>query len=109
VRASGLTVEVVGTANIVSGNDSDEGSSSVLASGLYTSKCIGSDGGSRPVTVASGLDTSVDASGVATPELNIGISHRLASCHVDDVDVEVSNGTLLASEDVLSDKLATDP
>jgi hypothetical protein len=109
LRSSELTVEVVGTANVMTGNDGDEGSSSVRASGLYTSKCIGGDSSGRPISVAPGLDTSVDTSGVGTPELNIGIRHRLASCHVDDVEVEMSYSTLLTSEDVLADKFATDP
>jgi hypothetical protein len=102
-------MKVVGATNIMTGNDGDKGSSSVRASWLYATKRIGSDSSGRTVTIASGLDTSVDTSGVASPELDISIRHRLASCHVNDVDVEMSDGTLLASEDVLADKLATNP
>jgi hypothetical protein len=104
-----LTVEMIGATNIVARDDSDEGRRSVRASRLYTTKRIGLDCGGRTITITPSLHTSVDTSRVAAPKFNISICHRLASCHVDYVDVEVGNSTLLASEDVLTDQLATDP
>ena len=104
-----LTVEVVGATDVVTRDDGYEFSSSVRTGGLYTTKGVCSDGGGRAVTVASGLHASVDTSGVAAPELDIGICYWLASRCVDHIDVEVGNSTLFASKNVLSDEFASDP
>jgi hypothetical protein len=72
-------VEMVGTANVVAGDDTDECSCAVLACWLQTTERIGLDGGGGTVTVAFGLNASVDTSGVAAPKLDIGVDYRLAS------------------------------
>jgi hypothetical protein len=109
MNMSSLTVKMVRTANVMSWNDCGEGRSTVLAGGLKTTKCVGGDGGGRAVTIALGLHSGVHASGVASPEFDIGVSHRLATRCVDDIDVKVGDSTLLASEDIRSDQLASNP
>jgi hypothetical protein len=104
-----LTVEMVCATYVVTRDHGCEGSCAVLAGRLDTTKCIGRYGGGRAVTVTLGLHASVDTSGVATPHLNIGIGDRFASGRIDHVDVKVSNCSLLACEDVGSNKLAGDP
>lgn len=100
---------MVGAANVVTGDHADECGCSVRAGGLQTSEGICGNGGSRAVTITASLYTSVDTSGVATPELDVGICYRLASRCVDDVDVKMGDGALLASKKVLSDELTGDP
>jgi hypothetical protein len=58
---------MVGTADVVARDDADEGSCAVLACWLETTERVGIDGGGRTVTVAFGLHTSVDSSGVTAP------------------------------------------
>jgi hypothetical protein len=48
-------------------------------------------------------------SGIASPELHIGICHGLASSCIDNVDVEVSDRTLLTGEEVLPDQFTNNP
>jgi hypothetical protein len=104
-----LTMEMVCAAYVVTRDDGREGSGTVLASRLETTKGIGCNGGGRAVTVTLGLHASVDTSRVATPELDISIRDGLAPRRIDHVDVEMGNGSLLASENVRSNKLAGDP
>lgn len=105
----GLTVEMVGTTDVVSWDDSDEGRSSVGGRGLYATKSVGLDCGGRAIAVTPCLYTGVDTGGVGSPELDIGICHRLATRNVDHVDVKMGDGTLLASEDVRPNELARYP
>jgi hypothetical protein len=72
-------MEMVGTADVVTRDNADEGSSTVLAGWLETTERIGLDGRGGTVTVTFGLDASVDSSGVAAPELDIGVGYRFAS------------------------------
>ena len=58
---------MVGTANIVSWNDRDKGSSTILTGGLDSTKSIGLDGSSRAVTVALGLYAGVNPGSVGAP------------------------------------------
>lgn len=95
-----LTVEMVCATYVVTRNYGCKGSCTILSSRLETTKCIGSNGGGRAITITLGLHASVDTSRVATPELNISIGDGLASRRIDHVDVEMSNGTFLASENV---------
>jgi hypothetical protein len=74
-----LTVEMVGAADVVAGNDGDESSSSVSAGGLETTERVALQGSVRSVSIALGLDTSVYTGGVAAPELDVGICHGLAA------------------------------
>lgn len=96
----GLTVEVVCAADVVSWNDGDEGGGAVGGGGLDATQSVGLDGGSRAVAVAPGLYTGVYTSGVGAPELDVGVGHGLAAGYVDHVEIEMGDGTLLASEDV---------
>jgi hypothetical protein len=70
---------MVGTTDVMTRNDGDEGSSAILGSRLQTTERVGLDSSGSTVTVALGLYTSVDPSGVATPELNICVGHRFAA------------------------------
>jgi hypothetical protein len=76
VRVRKLTVKMVGTTDVVTRDDADEGSCAVLACWLETTECVGLDGGGRAVTVPFGLDASVDSSGVAAPEFDISVCYR---------------------------------
>jgi hypothetical protein len=102
-----LTVEVVGTANIVARNHGDEGSGAVGGGGCKPAKGVAGERGA--VAIAFGLDASVDTGGVAAPELDVGICDGLTAWSVDNIDVEMGDGTLLTAEQVLSNKLASNP
>jgi hypothetical protein len=60
-------MEMVGTANVVSWDDGDKISSTILASRLNTTKSVGLDGSCRAVTVALGLYAGVNPGGVGAP------------------------------------------
>jgi hypothetical protein len=104
-----LTVEMVCATYVVTWDHGFEGSCTVLAGRLDTTKCIGRDGGGRAVTVTLGLHASVDTGRIAAPQLYISIGNRLAPRRIDHVDVEMGDRSLLACEDVGSNKLAGDP
>jgi hypothetical protein len=70
---------MVGATNVMTRNDGDEGSSAILGSRLQTTERVGLDSSARTVTIALGLHTSVDTSGVAAPELNICVCDRFAA------------------------------
>ena len=73
-----LTVEMVGAADVVPGDDGDEGSSAVGTGRLHTTKCVGVQSGGRAVAVAFSLHTGVDTCGVTSPHLDVGIGDGLA-------------------------------
>jgi hypothetical protein len=100
---------MVGAANVVSGDDGDEGSGTVGTSGLDSTKRVRLHSGGRAVTVAFGLDTSIDTCGVTSPHLDVSIGDRLASRGVDDVDIQMGDRTLLASQKVLPDEFTSNP
>lgn len=102
-------MEMVGAPDVVAGDDGDEGGRAVRLSGLHTAEGVGLDGGGATIAVALGLDASVDTGRVAAPELDVSICHGLAAGCVDDIDVKVRDGALLASEDVFADQLTSDP
>jgi hypothetical protein len=74
-----LTMEMVGTADVVAWNDGDESSSSIGAGGLETTERVTLQRSVGPVSVALGLDAGVYTGGVAAPELDISICHGLAA------------------------------
>jgi hypothetical protein len=96
----GLTVEMVCAADVVAWDDGDEGGSAVGGGGLYATESVGLDCSGRAVAVAPCLYAGVYTGGVGSPKLNVGIRHRLTTGNVDHVDVEMSDGTLLAGEDI---------
>lgn len=100
---------MVGTSNIVARDDGSESRSAILAGGLQASECVRLDGSSGAITVALSLNTGVDTCGIAAPKLNISISDGLAAGGVDDVDVQVSDGTSLASQNVRADEFSSHP
>jgi hypothetical protein len=58
---------MVGATDVVTRNDADEGSCTVRACWLQTTKRIGLDSGGAAITVSFSLYTSIDTSGVAAP------------------------------------------
>ena len=61
------------------------------------------------VAVAVGHDTRVNTGGVAVPDLEECLGHRLAGIDVDDLDVERERHTLAVFSDIFPDKLALNP
>jgi hypothetical protein len=102
-------MEMVCAANVVSWDQGDEGGGTVGASGLHTSQSIGRDGRGRTIAIALCLNAGVDTSGVTPPHLDVSISDRLASRGVDDVDIQMSDSTLLSCQDILADELTSNP
>jgi hypothetical protein len=100
---------MVGSANIVSWNDRGERSSSIRAGWLQTTESIGRNRALGTITITPGCNTSVDSGGVASPKFNISISDRLASACVNDVDIQVCDGALLASKHIRPDQLSNNP
>lgn len=100
---------MVCAANVVSGDDGNEGSGTVGASGLHTTECVSLDSGGRAVAVTLRLHTGVDTCGVTSPHLDVGISDGLAGRSVNDIDVQVSNGTLLAGQQILTNEFTGNP
>lgn len=103
------TVEMIRPTDVVARYNSNKGSSAVSSRRLHASKSVGLDCRSRTIAVALSLYTSVDASGVTTPKLNVCIRDRFAGRGINEVDIQVGNGTLLTGQDVLSYKLASNP
>lgn len=102
-------MKVISSADVVSWNNRSECSSSISSGELQATKSISRYRGFASITITPSLNTSVDAGGVASPEFDISISNRLACGGVDDVDIQMCDGTLLASEHVGADQLANDP
>jgi len=102
-------VQMVGAADVVARDDGDEGGCTVALGGLYAAKRVGLDGCITAVAVALGLDTRVDAGGVATPEFDVSICHGLAAGRVDNVNIEMRDGAQLSGKDVFSDQFTSDP
>jgi hypothetical protein len=116
---------MVGAADVVAGDDGDERGGAVRACGLQAAEGVGCDGALAAVAVALGCYTgvytlvelaigqwnrlSVTHSGIASPKLNIGVRHRLAAGRIHDVDIKVSDCSLLARQNVLADQLADNP
>jgi hypothetical protein len=100
---------MVGTANIVTGDYRDKGSSAVCACRLDATESVGLDGSCRAVTVALSLYAGVYTSGVGAPKLNVCISDGFAARRIDDVDIEMCDGALLARQEILTNKFASDP
>lgn len=96
-------------ANIVTRDQSDEGGGAVSTSGLYTPKSIGRDSSSRTIAITLCLNTGINTSGIASPHLDVSIGDRLARRGVDDVDIQMSDSTLLSSQDILTDELTGNP
>lgn len=69
---------MVGATNIVSWDDSNEDRSSISASRLDTTKGVCLDSSVGTITIAPGLNTSIDSRRVAAPKLNISIRDGLA-------------------------------
>lgn len=93
-------MEMVCTTNVVPRNDRNEGRSTVFASGLNTTKCIGGDGSSRAIPIALRLHARIHTGRVAAPELYVGIGNWLATRRIDHVDVEMGDSAFLTSKDV---------
>lgn len=72
-------MQVVGTADVVARDHGHEGCSAVGTGGLEAAKGVAGERGAGTVAVAFGLDAGVDASGVAAPELDIGVCDWLAT------------------------------
>lgn len=104
-----LTVEMICAANIVPWDQGDEGGGAVSTSGLHTPKSIGRNSSSRAIAITLCLNTGVNTSGVASPHLDVSIGDRLARRGVDDVDIQMSDSTLLSSQDILTDELTGNP
>lgn len=102
-------MEMICAANIVTRDQGDEGGGAVSTSGLHTPKSIGRDSSSRTVAVTLCLNTGVNTSGVASPHLDVSIGDRLARRGVDDVNIQMSDSTLLSSQDILTDELTSNP
>jgi hypothetical protein len=119
-------VEVVGPADVVAWDYSDKRCRPVRLGRLDSAKVIVIDLIRATVAVSFGNNTSIDSldcilvshsqkvglkeyRGVAAPELDVGIRDRLASCHINDINVQVGDYTLLARCDIASNQFATDP
>ena len=102
-------MEMICAANIVTRDQGDKGGGAVSTSGLHTPKSIGRDSSSRTVAVTLCLNTGVNTSGVASPHLDVSIGDRLARRGVDDVNIQMSDSTLLSSQDILTDELTGNP
>lgn len=102
-------MKMICAANIVTRDQGDEGGGAVSTSGLHTPKSIGRDSSSRTITITLCLNTGVNTSGIASPHLDVSIGDRLARRGVDNVDIQMSDSTLLSSQDVLTDELTGNP
>lgn len=102
-----ITVDMGGTAGIVTGEDGLHVDNTVLVTGLDTAEPGSVEVGSvRGVTVAAGNNAGVDTGGVAVPEIGVDSLQGLTGVCIDQLDVHVERDALLVLDDILPDELA---
>lgn len=103
-------MDVDSTASVVSGHDSVEGQNTVVVTELdATEGSVVQAVGVVGVAIATGLDTTVDTSGVAVPSFKRNVREGLAGGRVDELDIKSQRNTGLCISDILANELTRDP
>lgn len=73
-----------------------------------TSKGVVPVGGVSDVSIACGNNAGVDTGGIGLPKVDVHVRNRLTGVHVNDLEINIKDDTLLIFGYVLPDQLSID-